>query len=51
MLVGEERKKKKEERTRRKKKEDELNRNFQVCFFPNLLKLSGTFGADITLEY
>ena len=34
----------------RKKKKDEQNRNFQVCFFPNLLKISGTFGVELALE-
>ena len=39
-------------RRRKKKKEDEQNLNFQVWFFfSNLLKVSGTFGVDITLEY
>ena len=37
--------------TRKKKKEDEQNRNFQVWFFSNLLKVSGTFGVETALEY
>ena len=36
---------------KRQKKEVEQNRNFHVCFFfSNLLKVSGTFGVDITLD-
>ena len=39
----------KEER-KMKKKEDEQNQNFQV-WFSNLLKVSGTIGVDIALEW
>ena len=33
-----------------KNKEEEQNRNVQNLVFPNLLKVSGTFGVDIALE-
>ena len=39
-----------QERRKKKKKEDEQNRKFEVWFFSNLLKVSGTFGGKIALE-
>ena len=49
MLVEEERMKEKEEEEERRKKMNKIQ-NFQFGF-SNLLKVSGTFGVDITLEY
>ena len=46
-----ERKKGRKKERRKKKKEDEQESKFSSLVFSNLLRVSGTFGVDIALEY